>query len=188
MHNAKIGARVRAMREARGLDRLELARRAQVAPEFLASVEDQGAIPALGRLVKLARALGVRLGAFTDDAPGEDPCIVRASRRDAAHPGHTGGEKPGRMAYHSLGRGKADRHMEPFFIELAPGGPVEEPSAHEGEEFIIVVRGRVRLVYGRETCVLEPGDSAYYNSVVPHLVACEDDAPAAIHAVVYVPF
>jgi quercetin dioxygenase-like cupin family protein len=50
-----------------------------------------------------------------------------------------------------------------------------------------VVSGRVELIYGKETSILEAGDSVYYNSVVPHCVSCADNAPAAIYAVLYIP-
>ena len=188
MHSPKLGARIRALREERQLSREELARKAQISPERLAAIEDHGESAALGVLVKISRALGARLGTFTDDAACSDPCVVRAEERSGASLAQTGVHRPGHMDYHSLGRGKADRHMEPFYIEMEPGGAETETSAHEGEEFIVVLRGKVRLVYGAQTIVLNPGDSAYYNSVVPHLVACEGDEPAAIHAVVYVPF
>ena len=60
-------------------------------------------------------------------------------------------------------------------------------SSHEGEEFIVVVSGEVELVYGKETFLLHPGDSMYYNSVVQHLVRAANGKPATIYAVVYMP-
>jgi len=187
MYSPKLGARIRSMRESRNLSREELARKAQVSPERLAAIEDQSESAALGVLVRIARALGARLGTFTDDVVGQDPCVVRNEERQVASMAQTGAHRPGHMEYHSLGRGKTDRHMEPFYVEMAPGSDETEQSSHEGEEFIVVLHGQVRLVYGAKTYILNPGDSAYYNSVVPHLVVCEGDAPAAIHAVIYVP-
>jgi quercetin dioxygenase-like cupin family protein len=45
----------------------------------------------------------------------------------------------------------------------------------------------VKVVYGKETHRLEPGDSIYYNSIVPHHVGTLDDTTAAIYAVLYIP-
>jgi quercetin dioxygenase-like cupin family protein len=50
-----------------------------------------------------------------------------------------------------------------------------------------VLEGRVKVVYGKETHRLEPGDSIYYNSIVPHHVSTLDDTTAAIYAVLYIP-
>ena len=60
-------------------------------------------------------------------------------------------------------------------------------SAHEGEEFIIVVSGKLELEYGKQKYALNAGDSVYYNSVVPHAVNSADDKPATIYAVIYTP-
>jgi len=90
--------------------------------------------------------------------------------------------------YSSLGRGKTDRHMEPFFITMNPEPEADRKlSFHEGEEFIVVVSGQVRLTYGREVSVLNPGDSIYYNSVVPHNLSAAGAEPASIYAVLYFP-
>lgn len=92
------------------------------------------------------------------------------------------------MQFYSLGRGKTDRHMEPFFVELLPESAVEKAlSSHEGEEFIVVDSGRVEIIYGKEAHQLDAGDSIYYNSIVPHYVSCLGDTAAAIYAVLYFP-
>jgi quercetin dioxygenase-like cupin family protein len=78
--------------------------------------------------------------------------------------------------------------MEPFFIEILPESAEDKKlSSHEGEEFIIVFSGRVEVIYGQETHILEPGDSIYYNSVVPHFVGCHGGRTAEIYAVLYIP-
>lgn len=55
------------------------------------------------------------------------------------------------------------------------------------EEFIVIVSGVVEVIYGNETYELKPGDSIYYNSVVPHYVSCVGEEKAEIYAVVYIP-
>ncbi len=77
--------------------------------------------------------------------------------------------------------------FEVGLIEIA-GDAEAQPSSHEGEEFIVVVSGEVELAYGGETRVLKPGDSAYYNSVVRHLVKAANGQPATIYAAVFMPF
>lgn len=49
-------------------------------------------------------------------------------------------------------KSKSNRHMEPFFINIAPAPANEyEMSSHEGEEFIIVANGEIEINYGNET-------------------------------------
>ena len=182
-----IGLRIKEFREERGFSLEELAERAGLTTAQLTAIEDEGVAPALGLLVKVARVLGFRLGTFIDDELTVDPHIVRRADRElekAADSGHTCSTQH----YYPLGRGKADRHMEPFFVELSPCGGVSELSSHEGEEFIFVRSGKVKLIYGKKEFILDEGDTMFYNSVVPHWVGSATNDTAKIMAVVYVPF
>jgi len=181
----ELGDRILAFRERLGLSQAELAQNSGVDAALLGAIEAGDAYPALGILLKLSRALGQRLGTFMDDHYREDPLIVRADERQRATSPHHGAEE-GPYRYFSLGRGKTDRHMEPMFIELEPDQP-ETPSTHEGEEFVIVVTGEVFLRYGGATHTLLPGDTMYYNSIVPHFVGAKG-GPASVFAVIYQPF
>lgn len=163
-----------------------LAERSGVSADVIAAIEDGDVMPALGVLVKLSRALGQRLGTFMDDQFHPDPVVVCAGAREQERALHKACSAGG-FTYFPLARGKSDRHMEPFFIEIAADATVE-PSSHEGEEFIVVVSGEVELDYGGETRVLKPGDSAYYNSVVRHGVRAAGGGSASIYATVFTPF
>ena len=77
--------------------------------------------------------------------------------------------------------------MEPLFIEISPNEPVHLTS-HEGEEFLIAVSGQLVIHFGKDRHVLEPGDSVYYNSIVPHSVSAGGGAAATAYAVIYQPF
>ena len=188
MMESKIGGRITAFRQKQGLSLAELSDRTGLGEKFLAAVEGENLYPSLGPLLKIARALGVRLGTFLDDQVSRDPLIVRLQDREEELTMQKASDKPPALHFHSLGKGKSDRHMEPFFIEMLPE-PSEDKklSFHEGEEFIVVVSGEVEIVYGKETSILGAGDSIYFNSVVPHSVAAAGDAKAEIYAVLYFP-
>jgi quercetin dioxygenase-like cupin family protein len=62
--------------------------------------------------------------------------------------------------------------------------PDQERSVHDGEEFIYVLEGAVSLDIGDDHFDLEPGDSAYYLSTTPHLIAAAS-GQAIILAVLY---
>lgn len=186
MEKNRFAERLKNYREEAGLSVQALADKTGCPVDIIERAEAGGRQPALGYLVKLARAFGVRLGTLLDDEMVNDPLIHRAAEmKQAVLP--AGAITTEGQAYYALGKGKADRHMEPFRITLGPS--LKEPvlSSHEGEEFIVVISGKVRLDYGAETHVLEAGDSMYYNSIVPHHVACAEGESAEIYAVIYVP-
>ena len=188
MKTEKVGQRIRAFMARQDLSLATLAQRTGLEPGFLATIIEDDVFPSLGPLLKIARALDVRLGTFLDDQISSDPLVVRREARKQELSMLRGKDKPVALKFYSLGSGKSDRHMEPFYVELLPESEkAKELSSHEGEEFIVVYAGRVEVAYGTETVLLEAGDSIYYNSIVPHYVSCIGAQPAAIYAVIYSP-
>lgn len=183
-----IGSRIRAFREEREVDLETLAQDTGLRKEYLEKLESDAIYPNIGPLQKVARALGVRLGTFLDDQFSRDPIISRIGREGEADEAlHTGRIPRSSYTYQALGKGKNDRNMEPFFIEIYPDGGERKTTSHQGEEFILVLKGELLVVYGRENHVLKAGDTIYYNSIVPHYVGAAGDQPVEILAVAYNP-
>lgn len=185
-----IGSRIRAFRTARGLSPAELAQASGLTEEFLLGLENEGVYPAIGPLQKIARALDLRLGTFLDDQVSNDPIITRATRHSGGDPAlHRGTMPAPSYSYHALGKGKSDRNMEPLLITIQPTPADRErkTSSHQGEEFIYVLEGVLIVEYGRDRHELHPGDTIYYNSIVPHYVSAGDGKPVRILAVTYNP-
>ncbi|HNR31442.1 MAG TPA: XRE family transcriptional regulator [Candidatus Hydrogenedentes bacterium] len=189
MSDEHVGRIIRELREQQGLSVEELAHRSHCNPKFIEHLETGKLVPSLAPLTKIARGLGVHLGAFLDDAPEYGPIIVRGGHSDSEF--HLSGISPssvGTLDFTSLATNKKDRHMEPFLITVHPTVPEDITlSSHEGEEFIYVLDGAIEVVYGTETHVIEAGDSIYYESTTPHQVQASGDADARILAVIYTP-
>ena len=184
----KLGTKIIQLRESRKLTAQELSDRTELSIDLIRQLESGELIPSLSPLIRIARALGVRLGTFLDDENDIGPVISRAGDRpkvvrfsDKASPSHSD------LDFSALASGKTGRHMEPFLIDIYPSSAKEiHLSAHEGEEFIFVMNGEIEVLYGKGTYLVSEGDSIYYDSVVPHdLHAYGDDAK--ILAVVYTP-
>lgn len=78
-----IGEKVKSLRTAKEISLEELADRTGLAVEQITRIEENIDIPSLAPLVKLARALGVRLGTFLDDQPDEaGPVVCRRGNAD----------------------------------------------------------------------------------------------------------
>jgi transcriptional regulator with XRE-family HTH domain len=184
--DSKAGERVRMYRERLDMSIYDLSKKSGISEDVINSIEKGEVLPALGVLTKLSRALGQRLGTFMDDQFKPDPIITRAGELDAVKVAHSGKTEAG-YSYYSLAVGKPDRHMDPFRVEFAPDAKPMQ-SSHEGEELIICISGKVKLTYGNETTLLEPGDTAYYNSVVKHTLESADGQPASIYGIVFMPF
>ena len=178
----KLGNRVKKYRENLGLTREQLALNSGLETSYIVDVEEGRVYPPVGTIVKLSRALGQRVGTFMDDQFQPDPIVVRSADRMEENSAKAA---DGHYHYFPLGKGKTDRHMEPMFIRITPDD-IQKTSSHEGEEFIVVVSGKIIVKYGKEERILDVGDSAYFNAVVPHYVGAID-GPAEIYAVIYTP-
>ena len=177
--------RLKAARAALDMSQQDLADKVGVSRQTINSIEKGEVMPALGVLVKIAQALGQRLGTFMDDQFKPDPVITRAADLEAKKVAGEGMNEFG-YASHSLAIGKPDRHMDPFRIEFEANG-VDTVSHHEGEELIICIAGEVELTYGPDKTVLKPGDTAYYNSCVNHGLRALGGKPASIYGIVFMP-
>lgn len=180
-----VGERVRKVREGRGLSLEDISQRTALDVELLKQIEEGSVAPPLGTVIKLAKALEMKMGYFISGEPNLPYTIVRrtdrrvVSRYDSKKGKHYGYE------YESLAPHKKDRHMEPFMVTLAPSATEEERSSHDGQEFIYVLEGKMEVRLEEEIHVLEPGDAIYYESTVPHLVKCHGDQRTRILAVLY---
>ena len=187
--NRIVSEKVKSVRESKNISREELSERSGLSLEQIARIEENVDLPALATLLKIARALGVRLGTFLDDQENIGPVVCRKNESASCISFSTNAPDARKhMDYYSLSKSKSNRHMEPFIINIAPAEKAAELlSSHEGEEFIWVMDGKVEINYGNDTYQLETGDSIYYDSIVPHYVHASKDCTAKILAVVYTP-
>ena len=172
-----VGEKIKSLRESQSISMEELAQRSGLAIEQIERIENNIDLPSLAPLIKIARVLGVRLGTFLDDQDENGPVVCRKDEsQNSISFSNNAIHSRKHMEYHSLSKSKADRHMEPFIIDVAATDDSDFVlSSHEGEE------------YGKNTYLLEEGDSIYYDSIVPHHVHAYEGQAAKILAVVYTP-
>jgi transcriptional regulator with XRE-family HTH domain len=181
-----VGERIKQLRESKNLSLKDLADLTGFSTALLSQIENHLVSPSLGTMIKLARAMGIRVGDFLGETKGEPFTIVRKDeRKSVSRFASKDGVKYG-YSYESLGFEKKDRHMEPFIVTLEPATVKSyKTSVHEGEEFIFVLEGEMEVILGDHTDVLYPGDSIYYDSTIPHRVQCHQDKVTKILAVLY---
>jgi len=126
------------------------------------------------------------VGEIFGDCADSPFCIVRGDQRKSAPRFGTTSGNSGNYHYESLGHQKQNRKMEPFLVTLNPAEVRQpEPNQHVGEEILFVLEGQVEVRLSDHTDILNPGDSIYYDSKLPHYVSCHGESPATILAVIY---
>ena len=178
-----VGERIRVLRQEKRLSIEELSRLTGFEMAFLEDLENNKVQPQLGTSIKLSRALDSAFGRIVSGVGNK---LYSITRKNEEIPVSRSTSKKGKKeiySYMSLAPDVKGRNMEALIVKLKEN-PDEEVSIHEGEEFIYVLEGIVSLKIGADTFELEPGDSVYYLSTTPHLIAAKS-GEATIIAVLY---
>ena len=158
--NAKsIGPRLRRLRMQRSLSLSHVARAVEVSIGFLSAIEREQMSASIATLRRLARFYQINILSLFDPSEA-NPGRVKPGERKILDAG------PGvRMELLSWG----NTMMEPHLFRIAPSAGSGESYAHEGEEFLYILRGslEISLADGERLC-LDEGDSFYFESSNEH--------------------
>jgi len=180
---------LRRVREDRGISVRELARRIGCSPSLISQIERGLSAPSVGMLYAIASELRASLDFLFGVAVPGDAMLATAHGDGHVRSGAGGnGTGPG-------GHGLVQRRSSRRTIDLASGVRWErltpgadervdfleviyEPSGHstdmrrplrhDGQEYGLVVSGRLQASVGFETFELAPGDSIAFDSSLPH--------------------
>lgn len=75
--------------------------------------------------------------------------------------------------FQSLAYKYKNREIEPLLVTLTPGNSPELVT-HEGQEFNYCLEGKMIVIVGDREYPLEPGDSLYFNPMIPHKMLAVD--------------
>jgi DNA-binding transcriptional MerR regulator/mannose-6-phosphate isomerase-like protein (cupin superfamily) len=157
-HSAAIGPRLRRLRIQRGVGLAEVAAAAGISVGFLSALERSQMSASVGTLRRLARYYRTNILDFFDTTE-LNTRLVRPPKRKVLEAG------PGvRMELLAWG----NKVMEPHLFRIAPQAGSGESYAHEGEEFLFVLRGELQIALAEEEYHLKRGDSFYFESATPH--------------------
>jgi transcriptional regulator with XRE-family HTH domain len=180
---AEIGARIQVIREEKGLSLDELSKMTGFAVELLADIEQNRVQPQLGTIIKLSKALDSAFGRLVSGVGDRLYSVTRKDEQKIVSRSTSDKGQKQVYVYRSLAPEVQGRHMEALIVQLEEN-PDQEMSVHDGEEFIYVLDGVAQLKIGEDRFDLEPGDSVYYLSTTPHLIAAKS-GQATILAVLY---
>jgi transcriptional regulator with XRE-family HTH domain len=156
--NGGMGSRLRQLRTQRGLSLAEVAAAVGISIGFLSALERSQMSASVGTLRKLARYYRTNILDFFDPTESNTR-LVRPSKRKVLEAG------PGvRMELLAWG----NTVMEPHLFRIAPQAGSGDSYAHEGEEFLFVLRGELQISLAGEKYHLKRGDSFYFESATPH--------------------
>lgn len=163
---AGVGPRLRRVRERRGLTLAELAAATGISKSTLSRLENGQRKPSLELLLPIAKAHRVPLDELVGAPETGDPRIrLKPKIRN-------------RRVVVPLTREPGSVHAWKVIIPPEKGEP--ELRTHEGQEWLYVLSGRLRLILGSKSITMEPGEAAEFDTRVPHWFGPAGDDPVEI--------
>jgi transcriptional regulator with XRE-family HTH domain len=159
-----VAPQLRALRRRAGLTLEAAARAAGLSPAHLSRLETGQRQPSLPMLLGLARIYGTTVSGLLGERAADPDAIVRAGDME---PTRAGG-------WTYVQAGASGRAMQALRVRVPYGSQGDIVRVHPGEEWLYVLRGRLRLRLGDTGHLLAPGDSAHFDSLTPHRLAAED--------------
>lgn len=134
---------------------------AGISKPFLSQVERGHATPSIATLSGIADALGVTLQYFVETS---DEAQAIRKGDDLKFFGFAGSANQ----FGRLTNAGANRLLDAQLVRMPVGGAASDVVTFAVEEFMYVMSGEVSLKLEGRTFVLQAGDTAHYESSVPH--------------------
>ncbi|MGW6218517.1 helix-turn-helix domain-containing protein [Streptomyces olivaceus] len=165
-----LGARLRAIRQARGLTLAQLAAATGISVSTLSRLESGQREPGLRHLLPLARAHRLPLDELVGSRTGDPRVHPRPfTRHGQTWVPLTRNPNDGLHAYKQILPAPAAPRTERT--------PRPEQGSHERHEWLYVLSGRLLLALGEHDLVLTAGQTAEFDTRVPHGIANAGDRP-----------
>ena len=74
--------------------------------------------------------------------------------------------------------------MQPLLVTLEPSDEPADLVTHAGQEFNLVLKGSIDVVFEDKVIILNEGDSIYFNPSHPHGQRCHGDTKARFLTVI----
>jgi transcriptional regulator with XRE-family HTH domain len=157
----RIGERLRARRQERGLTISEVAARAGLTPGFISQLERDLTSASLSSLYRICAVLDIRVGNLIDDVPSGR--LIR--REEQARRSLAMGD-----AEHLLLSSREERRFHVTESHIPPLGSAGEDlyTLPADVELVYVLSGSLELRVGDEEHLLEEGDTFTYSPRDPH--------------------
>ena len=164
--DARVRRRLRELRAEQGLTLQQVAERARIDVSTLSRLESGKRRLAIDHIPALAAALGVRADDLLGASPPQDP-------RVRGEPRSCDGMTMWPLTQRSPAAGL---HAFKVLIDAGRRTPpgLEALPVHEGQDWMYVLSGRLRLVLGGDDLIIEPGEAVEFTTWTPHWFGAVD--------------
>ncbi len=170
----QIGERLRGLRDVLDITPEEMAETIGISADKYEKIEQGEMDITISNLMKIAKKYGISTEEliFAETPHMKSYFVVRNGQGVSI-------ERTKAYKYQSLVSGFVNHKADVFIVtvEPKPGAHTVYKNTHPGQEFNLVLEGKMELYIGGKTIELEEGDSIYFDSTKPHgMLAIGDKA------------
>jgi len=157
----ELGEKLKAVRLEKKMTLDDVAKKSSLTKSFISQIELNKTSPSITSLIKVASALEIRLtDLFREETlPGD--ILVSRGKRASYYNSKT------QLTIELLSTRFTNQKMGPTYFYGDPGGK-PETATRLGQEFVYVIKGKVKLILDQKEYIAEEGDSLYFDSSIPH--------------------
>src|SRR5262245_38245580 len=157
-----IGPKVKALRLQNGYSLQALADRADVSAATIHKIEQNGMVPTITTLLKIAVAFESPISHFVEEPEDEQhpTVLTRPDQRRPIYPEHRGIDLAGITGPYG------EFQVAAAVATITPGASSgRKPMVHDGEELVYLVSGTFEFEVNGVVHTLEPGDSLHFRTL-----------------------
>ncbi len=163
----RIGERMRSLRLKKKMGLVELGKHTGLSPALLSKIERGRLFPTLPTLLRIALVFSVGLEYFFAGSR-ERPLVAVVRKKQRMRFPNQPGAWQASWEFESLDFPATERRMNAYFAEFHAAEDDAQAHDHPGAEFLYVLSGKLGVRVAGEEHLLDPGDSMYFDSALPH--------------------
>ena len=169
-----LGENLRLIRLQKKMTLQELSRMSKVSKSQLSQIERNVSVPTVTKLQKIAETLDIKLSDLlpeNGDSSNEAHSVNNKENSKRISVVRKGERKKMVMPWGALYEmlcPDLQHKIEFIYLHYPAGTTAKEQYTHDGEECGVVLEGTFKGTFGTKEVILEPGDSIYYDSTIPH--------------------
>lgn len=180
---AEVSQRIREMREVMSISTAEMAQKTEVTEaQYVAFEEGKVDLP-FSFLHKCALTFGIDMKELLEGSTAKLVSYTVTRKGTATQTAKEDG-----IDIRNLAPSFRSKLAEPYYVTYEYSAKQQsEPihlSKHSGQEFDLILKGKLKVQVGEHVEILEEGDSIYYNSSTPHGMIAVDGSSCQFLAVV----
>lgn len=167
----ELGVKIKQRRTLLMLTQEELANRCELTKGYISQLENDRVSPSIETLIHILEVLGTNLSEFFH----EDKEELLVYTADDQYVKDFDGYQQTWLIPTSQEQG-----LEPILVTIEPGATTFKDYPHPGEEFGYVMRGEIKVVYGKEEKYCKQGEAFFFPSKQTHYLMNEQKEAAEI--------